>query len=678
MRLNRLVLTDFGLYRGRQEISLAPRTKYGKPRPIVLVGGHNGAGKTTILEAIRLCLYGRLALGPRVREQDYSTYLRERIHRNPGALLQPNSASVAIEFDYARGGKVETFLVERSWTNLGGKVSETLAIYRGGQILDEVDSDFWPEFLRSLVPPGLSELFFFDGEKIQKLAEDASDSDALADSVKSLLGLNLVERLQADLDLFLSRAARKTNASGQIARLPQLEQEVGEAEKAMEVLRGKRAELRNQAEFAAKEVEKVEQLLAVGGHGLADRRSDLMQRKARLSARAGEISKSLRELCDGPLPVTACPTLAKSLVAQLESEAKLEEWTGAHSEVDRALGAVQKRITSALKRKKLGSETAVAVRNEIEAARAELSEKPDELKALVVLHGVSSRERQEIEQTIRVAMSEARAAAKKACSELVKIDRQLTSVQEKLNKAPDDEEIAPKIRELSLLHQRETQAREGLAVVDADIAEAEKRLGILHRERKRLLDAVAASGKADRKWGLAGKTRDALETYLHRLTAAKVKQLEAVTMECFKELCRKDDLVTAIHINAKTFQVELADKTGNRIPKSALSAGEKQIYAISVLWGLARVSGRPLPMIIDTPLGRLDSIHRTRLVEAYFPRASHQVIVLSTDTEVDATYFDGMRSHISHAVHLVHREDGWTQAEPGYFWKEGDDGAAAA
>src|SRR5947208_3467531 len=63
MRIRNVVLQDFGLYRGRQILDLLPRKRHGAVRPVVLVGGHNGAGKTTILEALRLCLYGRLALG---------------------------------------------------------------------------------------------------------------------------------------------------------------------------------------------------------------------------------------------------------------------------------------------------------------------------------------------------------------------------------------------------------------------------------------------------------------------------------------------------------------------------------------------------------------------------------------------------------------------------------------
>ena len=141
-------------------------------------------------------------------------------------------------------------------------------------------------------------------------------------------------------------------------------------------------------------------------------------------------------------------------------------------------------------------------------------------------------------------------------------------------------------------------------------------------------------------------------------------------MDCFNQLCRKHGLVKRIEIDPRTFAVMLYDRQDRSIPKAELSAGEKQIYAISMLWGLAKTSGRPLPMIIDTPLGRLDSDHRRRLIEHYFPYASHQVVVLSTDTELDKQNFEMLSPHVSHAYHLVYDPiEGSTSAEKRYFWK---------
>src|SRR6478735_8069886 len=97
MILTTLTLDNFGLFRGKQTLSLAPRAA----RPIVLFGGKNGAGKSTLFEAIRLCLYGPGALGKRVSRDEYLRYLDGRIHSSPALLIQPTYASIALEFQYA-------------------------------------------------------------------------------------------------------------------------------------------------------------------------------------------------------------------------------------------------------------------------------------------------------------------------------------------------------------------------------------------------------------------------------------------------------------------------------------------------------------------------------------------------------------------------------------------------
>ena len=133
-----------------------------------------------------------------------------------------------------------------------------------------------------------------------------------------------------------------------------------------------------------------------------------------------------------------------------------------------------------------------------------------------------------------------------------------------------------------------------------------------------------------------------------------------------------------LRIDPVTFEVTLYGKGGVPVPKDSLSAGEKQIYAISLLWALSKISGRPLPLIIDTPLGRLDRTHRQFLIERYFPVAAHQVIILSTDTEIDQNYFELLKPFVSHSVHLRSNVGGWTEAAAGYFWEEKSGAVASA
>ncbi len=125
-----------------------------------------------------------------------------------------------------------------------------------------------------------------------------------------------------------------------------------------------------------------------------------------------------------------------------------------------------------------------------------------------------------------------------------------------------------------------------------------------------------------------------------------------------------------IQIDPATFAIALYDAGGAALSRQRLSEGEKQIFAISLLWGLARASARPLPAVIDTPMARLDSAHRRHLVERYFPNASHQVLVLSTDTEVDREYYELLRPAVARAYHLTYDEKlRRTVGEEGYFWR---------
>ena len=95
------------------------------------------------------------------------------------------------------------------------------------------------------------------------------------------------------------------------------------------------------------------------------------------------------------------------------------------------------------------------------------------------------------------------------------------------------------------------------------------------------------------------------------------------------------------------------------------------MFATAVLWALAKTSGRPLPFLIDTPLARLDVQHRTNLVEGFFPIASHQVVIFSTNAEIDASYYKKMLPHVTRSYSMQYLSDkGSTRLNNHYFWDE--------
>ena len=92
---------------------------------------------------------------------------------------------------------------------------------------------------------------------------------------------------------------------------------------------------------------------------------------------------------------------------------------------------------------------------------------------------------------------------------------------------------------------------------------------------------------------------------------------------------------------------------------------------ISILWALAICSEKKLPVIIDTPLSRLDSDHRTSLINSYFPFASDQTIILSTDSEIDQQYYSLMKDNIGDEFTLEYDDDKkCSSIKRGYFVEE--------
>jgi DNA sulfur modification protein DndD len=225
MIFNKITLYNFGPYYNRQEYDLRPRVKNGKLCPVILFGGKNGAGKTTIFEAINLSLYGPSSLGPTVTKSSYEEYLFDKIHRNTISNEEINEASVELEFSHIHIGFQNIYQVLRSWKKNGKKIEEQLSIKRNGDIIEDLDRDQWDTLLKEILPPGIAQIFFFDGEKIRKLSGERSiDRLYMVDSIEALLGIDIINRLKSDLVAYSRKLDKEKDNSSYINKIDELNQ----------------------------------------------------------------------------------------------------------------------------------------------------------------------------------------------------------------------------------------------------------------------------------------------------------------------------------------------------------------------------------------------------------------------------------------------------------------------
>lgn len=656
MILRTIEFENFGLYSGRQTLDLVPRRKPGRETPVILFGGRNGAGKTTLLEAVRLALYGRRALGHRVGQSEYDAYLLSRLHQGPGGTVS-TTASVTLEFDYAEGGIVHQYRVVRRWTAKNAKPNETLILEKDGKPVEGVPRDEWHHFLQELIPPGVSQLFFFDGEKIAEIANDEID-DGLAEAVRGLLGVELVGRLRTDLGLFMARRGKREDAAI-ASRLEAIVREETDLADRIAEAQENVAELRSRHSGQARMAANARQRFSAEGGDAANRRAQLDAAQAELRHQIGRRETELRELAAGLLPFAMAPKLAARATEILS---RSRGGTGAEA------AALRERL---LAWRGTGQPPRSAQWKDnhwrdLEAfLTAEATSPIDQCNG--PLDNVEASERRDLLARLREVRETTTAKAALLASELDRLSGRLREVEANLVRA-SGQAAGVILDELTVAEQQVGAAEAELKARSEELKGLDYRRTTLARERERLLRDQAESEAASGRAALAGRIGVALRRYEERLLETKLARLQTEFVQRFNHLARKQGFVADVRIDSATFATTLIDSDGREIAKSSLSAGEKQVYAIAMLWALARTSGRALPMIIDTPLARLDSEHRTALVERYFPEASHQVIVLSTDTEVDDALLGKLMPAVSHMYRLdydpAYRA---TNAVAGYF-----------
>jgi DNA sulfur modification protein DndD len=166
----------------------------------------------------------------------------------------------------------------------------------------------------------------------------------------------------------------------------------------------------------------------------------------------------------------------------------------------------------------------------------------------------------------------------------------------------------------------------------------------------------------------AQKALESVGRLISTTVERNLNNIEAAILQRFHQLIGKKKLITAIIIDKETLEMRVATGDNEDLPIERLSAGERQLLATAAIWGLSTVAGRSIPLVVDTPLGRLDGDHRINLATNYFPNAAGQVIILSTDSEFTPDLYEQMRHAVGREYTLRFREENESsEIVPGYF-----------
>jgi DNA sulfur modification protein DndD len=653
MIIRELRLTNFGIYSGEHVLSFSPRMHSKKN--ITLIGGMNGRGKTTMLDAILLALYGSHASTVRESGMSYTAYLKRYINKNSS----DNSASIELTLDVPFNGEVIEIRLKRAWSGNKNKVADKLKVWRG-LYLDDHLAKHWDIFVEELIPLGISGLFFFDGEKISRLAEEEETSETMQQAIKAMLGIDVIDRLLIDMERIVKRKQNEVSNLQNNQEISDLESELKDIVLALREKEQTQSKLNTDIERLSGKLQQREMDFIKLGGNLIESHTALLIEKEKLVKEIALIKAELVNLAGGFLPLL----LVTPALSKITESINVEESVKSAKHVDSFFTELNNKFNNLSLPEK--------TKKQIIAVLSLEREKISCLQQQKLLYNLSPVGIQLIDNVLSKAKKGIEPDICTSLNRLTELETRLEYTETYLLTDLDKTTTDNLLKEIKEISRKIAGLETNLIRINGEISTLTNKKVITEGKlRKALLKNIEEQNAADdgqRIIKYAVKSQEIMEQFKTKVLETKVSHLGEKINECFNFVIGKRSLVSKVEINPCALKLTLYDNNNEVILKSELSAGEKQMLSISILWGLSQCSGRALPVVIDTPLGRLDSSHRTNFVTKYLPNASHQVIVLSTDEEIKDPYLELIDDYICNKYLLDYDDNRKaTSVVEGYF-----------
>ena len=661
MIFEEIMLENFATFKGENSITLLP-SSLGKP--IILIGGENGCGKTSLMDAFQLVLFGPAANCSNRGKQAYDTYLEKCINRDTPT---DEGARLKLTFQYFSSGVQKRYSIERKWFKKGSKIEKQFWVY--DLTTDEHKykaslSENWSDYVESFFPTQVAPFFFFDGEKIETLADFEKSGPLISAAIHSLLGLNLVDQLDVDLITLEKRKHKDNESEFDQSVIDSLELQLQSFASRIDELKTEESQLNNQHDLLVSRLEVVELEFRQQGGELFETRLDL-EKQLHLQQEGLALQEdSLREIASGAAPLL----LVKHLLRNIMSQSQIEE--NAHRE--QLLCEVLDNRDLILINRLSEQVSQESVLKDITSYLQEDRNKRREASHAEKYLGLDSDSQRDLEFLLENELPTLERVLPETIDKIKLVRENVETTELSIGSIPDESKLSNIITERTSLHDDITKSTTSLRLVNEEKERTQRQLEQKNAELKRELTRAAHSNfelkDTQRLVQYASKVRETLEQFRTKVIEKHIGRIEELVLVSFTNLLRKKSLVKILKIDRDNFQVKLYNANGGEVMPERLSAGERQLLATALLWGICQAAGKPLPTIIDTPMGRLDTSHRTNLIENYFPHASHQVLLLSTNEEIVGKYYDQLLPYISHCCVLSHDEYmGGTTVHQGYF-----------
>lgn len=617
MIISKIILNNFKVYQGRQTLHCDIS---GVSKPVILLGGQNGVGKTSLIEAIKLCLFGASSKSLYREYNSYQLFL-EACHNSLASQNGEPNFGVMVEFIFTEMGGMENLTIDRSWSLKNNKYEESLLVRRNGKNIDFVSEEFWQEYINEVSPLGLSDLLYFDSEQFRRVPKYLENG--FIDSLMQFWGLNNFRQLDDDISNQIYHITKKHDPllaneyKSFKDEFDQISEELLNSEK-------KLVELSEEIRAQREKRSKISHQLTQKSGNFASKQKMIIKKREQLLTELRIISEEHIELWANFRPLLLAPNLCETLINQLEQERLIKNWRTLDKEVNKVKQTFLTNLGQTFDMEKIDEVSHIWDKT--------LSQKAPEGE---ILHDVSESRSNEIRSIIlevfKSTNSKLESSKRKQDhlkSDLAEINRALNEIRPggaSENLYSNLESVNEKIGALE--NEKET--------LQLKIDESKKRCDYLGKKIHAVEEKIRHREWSDKKVDLAERTQTVLRLHRKHLLEKRFKEFRDKFLQILNKLASKDDLINDMRFDHEKQILRFYKYSNNPVAVTDLSAGESELVALAILYAVSVTSDRKLPLVTDSPLNRLDAQHRMNFVKYFIPAIKNQIIFLSTDEEIN-------------------------------------------
>jgi len=664
MIIKSITLYNFKNFEGKHSIDLAPDST--NSRNIILIGGANGVGKTTLLDAVRLCMFGKRFNAFVSSNNDYREYLFSCKNWSSAKKNDPQFY-IQMEIELNESFPHYSLTLKREWKLNRDKMNELFIILRDRHPLEIIPREYWEDYITSLIPPYVSDYFFFDGQRVKELAAGDNAEKILKESIRDLIGLNLYRILHRDLESLATKIRRKNisqeNLKDEIERQENeilvLNKKIRKTKRCIQINRGTILRLSSELEATERELKRT------AGAYARDRKNnsnELLKLKQKLNTLDDEI----KQVCGEVLPYIIASNVCDDLLHQLKKERRLKELAATKDIIVAIKKKIIKKINADKNLKKYSDKIIDTIKEKITAIISEMQDKCHSNCGVHLIHDLTNAEIDVIETFLNKEEKKLKSRLNSILKQREEYILKVRKIKRKLKAIPDEISVHDHIENITSVRTKIELLEQANSNLEIEKQSFEEKTTKIKNIIKEMEEKVVCAEEDKKKVAVSIEIQNVINEFIDTVIPSKIDKLENIVTKMYRKLTNKEDMVKKIKIDKQKFLTTLLAYDGSIVSKNYISEGEKEIYALSILWGLSQISNRRLPVIIDSPLEKLDKTHVDNIITNFFPGAGEQVIILAHDREIDRNAYLKLKPNINKSYILS--LDNKNKIKDGYFF----------